>query len=61
LHRYIGDAKRMGSHTHVIRGRHGKEFVNPGLVKINDTTLLEHLFIMLRRCEAGAVQVRESS
>ena len=25
--------------------------MNPGLVKINDTTHLEHLFIMLRKCE----------
>jgi hypothetical protein len=27
------------------------EFVNPGLVKIGDTTQLEHLFILLRKCE----------
>lgn len=46
-----GDARRLGSHTHILRGRHGSEYVNPGLVKVNDTTHLEHLYIMLRRCE----------
>ena len=46
-----GDAKRGGSHTHLIRGRHGKEYISPGLVKVNDTTFLEHLYIMLRKCE----------
>lgn len=46
-----GDARRLGSHTHILRGRHGREYVNPGLVKVNNTTHLEHLYIMLRRCE----------
>ena len=46
-----GDAKKMGSHTHVLRGRHGKEYVNPGLVKMNDTTFLEHIYIMLGKSE----------
>uniref|UniRef100_A0A7S0SYY9 Nucleotidyl transferase domain-containing protein n=1 Tax=Mantoniella antarctica TaxID=81844 RepID=A0A7S0SYY9_9CHLO len=46
-----GDAKRLGSHTSILRGRLGKEYVNAGLVKVNNTTFLEHLFIMLRKCE----------
>lgn len=46
-----GDARRLGSHTHILRGRSGKEYVNPGLVKVNDVTHLEHLYIMLRKCE----------
>eukprot|EP00227_Mantoniella_beaufortii_P009433 CAMPEP_0197592558 /NCGR_PEP_ID=MMETSP1326-20131121/15156_1 /TAXON_ID=1155430 /ORGANISM="Genus nov. species nov., Strain RCC2288" /LENGTH=466 /DNA_ID=CAMNT_0043158269 /DNA_START=69 /DNA_END=1469 /DNA_ORIENTATION=- len=46
-----GDRKSLGSHTHVLRGGHGTEFVNPGFVKISDTTHLEHLFIMLRKSE----------
>ena len=30
---------------------YAEEYVNPGLVKVNGTTFLEHLFIMLRKCE----------
>ena len=30
--------------------------MNPGLVKIGDTTQLEHLFILLRKCERLCIE-----
>mmetsp|Transcript_28443 Transcript_28443/g.92892 ORF Transcript_28443/g.92892 Transcript_28443/m.92892 type:complete len:469 (-) Transcript_28443:201-1607(-) len=54
-----GDRRHMGTHTMLVRGGGGKEHIPKAMIKLAGTTVIEHLLIMLRKCDR--LQPTESS